>query len=125
MYPGEDKLHPDQDRGIGGPINSVQLANLRRGLQDHLYLTFARQLGLTSLINNELKAIVPRVFSDAKGTVGFAETGNQYERARYALGRAIVIAQHKIRKSNPPGRRRMTAPNSPSVTPLSGKENTQ
>lgn len=106
MYPGEDKLHPDQDRGIGGPVNTVQLANLRRGLQDHLYLTFARQLGLTSLINNELKAIVPRVFSDAKGTVGFAETGNEYERARYRLGRVIVIAQHKIRKSNPPGRRR-------------------
>lgn len=119
MYPGEDKLHPDQDRGIGGPVNTVQLANLRRGLQDHLYLTFARQLSLTSLINNELKAIVPRVFSDAKGTVGFAETGNEYERARYRLGRGIVIAQHKIgvpgraartgwkiRKSSPPGPRR-------------------
>lgn len=106
MYPGEDKLHPDQDRGIGGPVNTVQLANLRRGLQDHLYLTFARQLDLISLINNELNAVVPRVFSDAKGTLGFAETGNEYERARYQLGRGIVIAQQKIRKSNPPGRRR-------------------
>ena len=96
MYPGEENLHPDQDRGIAGPINTVQLANLRRGLQDHLYLTLARQLGLTSLINNELKAIVPRVFSDAKGTVGFAETGNEYERSRYQLARAI--AQHKSRK---------------------------
>jgi hypothetical protein len=106
MYPGEDNLHPEQNRGIPGPVNTVQLANLRRGLQDHLYLTFARQLDLKSLINDQLKAIVPRVFSDAKGTVGFAETGNEYERARYQLGRAIVTAQHKIRKSNPPGRRR-------------------
>jgi len=34
MYPGEDKLHTEEDRGIGGPISTVQLANLRRGLQD-------------------------------------------------------------------------------------------
>jgi hypothetical protein len=96
MYPGEEKLHPDQDRGIAGPINTIQLANFRRGLQDHLYLTLARQLGLNSLVNDELQAVVPRVFSDAKGTVGFAETGNEYERARYRLAQAI--AQHKNRK---------------------------
>jgi hypothetical protein len=53
---------------------------------------------LNSAINAQLKAIVPRVFSDAKGTVGFAETGNEYERARYRLGRVIVNAQRKIRK---------------------------
>jgi hypothetical protein len=90
MYPGEEKLHPDQDRGIAGPINTVQLANLRRGLQDHLYLTLARQLGLNALINEQLQAVVPRVFSDAKETVGFAETGNDYERARYKLAKAIA-----------------------------------
>jgi len=92
MYPGEEKIHPDQDRGIAGPINTVQLGNLRRGLQDHQYLTLARQLGLTSLVNEELQAVVPRVFSDAKGKVGFAETGNEYERARYKLAQAI--SQH-------------------------------
>jgi hypothetical protein len=96
MYPGEEKLHPEQDRGIAGPVNTIQLANFRRGLQDHLYLTLARQLGLNSLINEELQAIVPRVFSDAKGKVGFAETGNEFERARYSLAQAI--AQHKNRK---------------------------
>jgi hypothetical protein len=97
IYPGEEKLHPDQDRGIAGPINTVQLANFRRGLQDHQYLTLARQLGLNSLIDEELRAIVPRVFSDAKDAVGFAQTGNEYERARYKLAQAI--AQRKSRKS--------------------------
>jgi hypothetical protein len=96
MYPGEEKLHPDQDRGIAGPISTIQLANFRRGLQDHQYLTMARQLGLNSLINKVLQAVVPRVFSDAKGTIGFAETGNEYERARYSLAQAI--AQQKDRK---------------------------
>ncbi len=96
MYPGEEKLHPDQDRGIAGPINTVQLANFRRGLQDHQYLTLARQLGLNSLIDDQLRAVVPRVFSDAKGAVGFAQTGNEYERARYKLAQAI--AQQKSSK---------------------------
>jgi Domain of unknown function (DUF4091) len=93
IYPGEDKLHPEEDRGIAGPVSTVQLANFRRGLQDHQYLTVARQLGLNSLVNDSLKAVVPRVFSDAKGTIGFAETGSEYERARYKLAQAI--AQHK------------------------------
>jgi hypothetical protein len=96
MYPGEDKLHPDQNREIAGPINTIQLANLRRGLQDHLYLTAARQLGLNSLIDEQLKAVVPSVFSSSKGAVGFAETGNEYESARYRLAKAI--SQNKNRK---------------------------
>ena len=45
LFPGTDRLHPAEDRGIAGPIGTVQLANLRRGLQDHLYLTLARQRG--------------------------------------------------------------------------------
>jgi hypothetical protein len=96
MYPGEDKLHPEEDRGIAGPVSTVQLANFRRGLQDHQYLTLARQRGLNSLINESLEAVVPRVFSDSKGTIGFAETGNEYERARYKLAQSI--AQRKGRK---------------------------
>ena len=90
MYPGEEKLHPDEDRGIAGPISTVQLANLRRGLQDHQYLTLARNLRLNSLINDVLQSVVPRVFSDSGTSVGFAETGNDYERARYKLAQAIA-----------------------------------
>jgi len=97
MYPGEEKLHPDQDRNIAGPINTVQLANLRRGLQDHLYLTLARQLGLDSLINQQLQKIVPRVFSDAKDTIGFSESGNDYEHARYKLAQAIAQNKDRIK----------------------------
>jgi hypothetical protein len=90
MYPGEEKLHPEEDRGIAGPVSTVQLANFRRGLQDHLYLTLARQFGLDSLIEEVLQSVVPRVFSDAGGKLGFAETGNEYERARYKLAQALT-----------------------------------
>jgi hypothetical protein len=92
LYPGEEVIHPEQDRGIAGPIASVQLANLRRGLQDHLYLTLARQRGLEDVVGASLAAIVPAVFSDAGATVTFAQTGDAYERARYQLARALSAA---------------------------------
>ena len=92
MYPGEERLHPDEDRGIAGPIATIQLGNFRRGLQDHQYLTLARQLGLHSLVSELLAAIVPRVFSDAGERVSFPETGDPYETARLKLARAIAAA---------------------------------
>jgi hypothetical protein len=100
LYPGEERLHPDQDRGIAGPIATVQLANLRRGLQDHQYLTLARRLGLGALVDETLTAIVPRVFSDAADRVTFPETGDPYEVARVKLGRAIAAAA--ARSPQPP-----------------------
>jgi hypothetical protein len=90
LYPGEEKVHPEEDRGIAGPIATVQLANLRRGLQEHQYLVLARQLGHVGLVDDTLRAVVPRVFSDAGDTVGFAEAGHSYESARRALASAIA-----------------------------------
>jgi hypothetical protein len=90
MYPGEEKLHPEEDRGIAGPIDSLQFANLRRGLEDYEYLVIARRLGLDDLVSDALTAIVPRVFSDAGARIGFSEDGDAFERARIRLGRAIA-----------------------------------
>ncbi len=89
LYPGEEVLHPEQDRGIAGPVGSIRLANLRRGLQDHLYLTLARQRGLDAAVTTALESVVPAVFSEADSTVGFAQTGDVYEHARYQLARAL------------------------------------
>jgi hypothetical protein len=86
LYPGEEKLHPEEDRGLAGPIGTVQLANLRRGLQDHEYLTLARKLGLEAEVKAALAKVVPRIFSDAGETVGFAETG-ETSRRRGGAGR--------------------------------------
>jgi riboflavin biosynthesis pyrimidine reductase len=73
----------------------VQLANFRRGLQDHQYLTIARQLGLNQVVDEVLSAIVPRVFSDAGEQVSFPETGDPYEAARLRLARAIANASRR------------------------------
>ncbi|MEO8078098.1 MAG: glycoside hydrolase domain-containing protein, partial [Acidobacteriota bacterium] len=90
IYPGEERLHPEEDRGVPGPIATIQLANFRRGLQDHQYLALARRLGLQSEVDAALAAIVPRVFSDAGTTVSFPETGDPYEAVRLRLARAIA-----------------------------------
>ena len=90
IYPGEEKLHPDEDRGVPGPVATIQLANLRRGLQDHQYLTMAKALGLTRELGDAVTAIVPRVFSEAGDRVSFPETGDPYEAKRLTLGRAIA-----------------------------------
>jgi len=90
LYPGEDELHPEEDRGIAGPCSSVRLANLRRGLQDHLYLTLAREKGLDGVVRKALERVVPRVFSEAGEAVGFAETGDAYEEVRLEVARALV-----------------------------------
>jgi hypothetical protein len=95
LYPGEEKLHPQEDRGLAGPVGTVQLANLRRGLQDHQYLMLARRLGLEARVEKALDAVVPRVFSEAGRTVGFAETGETFELARRELAEAIVAARKK------------------------------
>lgn len=79
----------DFDDRIAGPIGTVQLANFRRGLQDHQYLSMARALGLNSVVDEVLTAIVPRVFSDAGERVSFPEAGAPYEAARLRLARAI------------------------------------
>jgi hypothetical protein len=92
MYPGEERLHPGEDRGISGPIGTIQLANFRRGLQDHQYLMLAKRLGLDAEVEEAVQTIVPRVFSDAGERVSFPETGDPYEKVRLRLARAI--AQH-------------------------------
>jgi hypothetical protein len=98
MYPGQEILHPEEDRGITGPIGTIRLANLRRGLQDHQYLAIARRLGLETEVSAALARVVPRVFSDAGETVGFAETGETFEAARLALGSAIETRLGRERK---------------------------
>lgn len=93
MYPGQEKLHPDQDRGIAGPCGSYRLANLRRGLQDHLYITMAKQLKQDAAVEECVNSVTGKMFKEAGKTVEFAQTGNQFEAARLKLAKAILAAQ--------------------------------
>ena len=90
-YPGRELLHPGEDRGIDGPISSVRMANFRRGMQDHLYLSMAGKRGQDELINEALEAIVPRIFMDVSRTdeIYFELDPDIYDSYRYKLGVAI------------------------------------
>ncbi len=98
IYPGEEVLHPEHDRGIPGPISTIRLANFRRGLQDHQYLVMASRLGLKKLTEEALQEVVPRVFSDTGENIGFAELEETFESARFRLGLAIEEARQLRRR---------------------------
>lgn len=98
IYPGEEVLHPEHDRGIPGPISTIQLANFRRGLQDHQYLVIASRLGLKGLTEEAIQEVVPRVFSETEETIGFAELEETFESARFRLGLAIEEARQLRRR---------------------------
>ncbi len=91
IYPGRESIHPEEDRGIDGPISSVRMANFRRGMQDHLYLSMAGKRGQDELINEALEAIVPRIFMDASPSdeINFELDPDIYDSYRYKLGVAI------------------------------------
>lgn len=105
VYPGEEVLHAEQSRGVPGPVSTLQMANLRRGLQDHALLTLARRQGLQQEIDEALRELVPYVLSDARETPGFSEDGNAYERVRQRLARAVA-AETDVRRGIPAGRPR-------------------
>ena len=110
IYPGQERIHPAEDRGILGPCSSIQLANLRRGLQDHLYLTMARELGLENEVAQALEQVVPQVLSQSSGKIGFAQTGDTFEQARYRLG--VAIARETVARRNATQRSRWNYPSS-------------
>jgi hypothetical protein len=91
IYPGRELIHPEEDRGINGPVSSVRMANFRRGMQDHLYLTLARKRGLTELINEALDKIVPKVFTEVtyNNEIQYELDPDVYTYYRYKLGKAI------------------------------------
>lgn len=91
VYPGRELIHPEEDRGINGPVSSVRMANFRRGMQDHLYLTLAMERGLTGLVSEALDEMVPQVFMEVgyDDPVRYELDPDAYTAHRYRLGKAI------------------------------------
>ncbi|PYI56378.1 DUF5018 domain-containing protein [Paenibacillus flagellatus] len=91
VYPGRNVRFPSEDRGIDGPISSIRLANLRRGAQDHLYMTMLRERGREDAVDEALARVVPDILpGPGRNVLGFAESGDAYESARYALAQALA-----------------------------------
>ncbi|MFK7693794.1 heparin/heparin-sulfate lyase HepB [Paenibacillus sp. HJGM_3] len=91
VYPGENIRFPAEDRGIEGPISSIRLANMRRGLQDHLYMTMLTQRGQEDVVKEALADVVPGILNKTNA-LGFTETGDSFEEARLKLAKALEKA---------------------------------
>lgn len=89
LYPGQDESFPEQDRGIAGPIASIRLKNIRRGVQDYEYLWLAGQHGLQDQAREIVEICVPQAFSEAKGDVSWSERGSDWDLQRRKLGELI------------------------------------
>jgi hypothetical protein len=92
VLPGEDVIHREQNRGIEGPVATIQLLNLRRGAQDHLYLSLLAQQGRSDLVSWALQQVVPRVLDETRSDqrVSFPENGDAFEEVRYRLAQALA-----------------------------------
>jgi hypothetical protein len=89
FYPGQDKVFPEQDRGVVGPLSSVRLKMYRRGVQDVEYMWLAEQTGY----GDEVRALVSSVYPDDMWTPSpvprWSTRNADYERARRRLAELI------------------------------------
>ena len=95
VYTGEDRKHPRDSRGVKGPIASIRMKNLRRGVQDYEYLWLALHAGVD--VKTEVDAVVPAAFNDYNGTTFtsqrdqplWGKNGYAFEKSRRTLAQRI------------------------------------
>lgn len=101
FYPGQDKIYPEEDRNLKGPLSSIRMKNWRRGEQDYEYLWLAKKSGLDKQLNEIVNHCVPVALweADPKGNVSWSSRGNDFERYRKQLAELISSkSQIRIKK---------------------------
>lgn len=99
VYTGEDRKYPRDSRGLKGPIASIRLKNIRRGIQDYEYLWLARQAGVP--VDDIVNTIVPAAFNDYNGTTFtcqadqplWASEGHRFEQAKREIAHRLLAAK--------------------------------
>jgi hypothetical protein len=89
VYPGQDVKYSNEDRGIPGPVASIRLKNIRRGMQDYEYLWLARKNGLNEEIAQIVDTCVPTAFSEAEGAVSWSVKGSDWDSLRLKLAELL------------------------------------
>ncbi|HRE51003.1 MAG TPA: DUF4091 domain-containing protein [Flavitalea sp.] len=91
LYPGQDMLFPEEDRGLAGPLSSIRAKNWRRGAQDYEYFWLARQAGMEKELKAVLDECVPAGLWEAKSleNISWSSRGYKFEEYRKRLARML------------------------------------
>jgi hypothetical protein len=89
VYDGRDRVYPEEDRGLDGPVAGIRLKNWRRGAQDFEYLYAAQSRGL--LTAPVVDSVIPAAFDELQPTTqaSWASRGFRYERARRTIAELL------------------------------------
>ena len=92
LYPGEDKVFPEENRNLKGPLSSLRAKNWRRGAQDYEYLWLARQKGREAEMKRILDECVPAGLWEAKDleNISWSSRGHKFEEARRRLTQLLA-----------------------------------
>src|SRR5205823_3872847 len=92
FYPGQDRVFPQEDHGVRGPLPSIRLKEFRRGLQDYEYLVLARRLGHGKQAGAIVARTVPAALWEARDrdSPSWSLHGDDWDAARLQLARLIA-----------------------------------
>lgn len=92
VYPGRDRIYPEQDRGFEHPLPSIRLKNWRRGIQDIAYLQFAAQVD-PALRDAALRAIVPKALDETTNNseVSWPDSGEPWLEQRRKVAMLFLV----------------------------------
>jgi hypothetical protein len=88
-------FYPGTPRGIAGPVSSMRMKELRRGMQDYEYLWLARANGRADLADAQARTMIPVALGAAEGrpATAWSEDPSVWEQARATLADALVGAR--------------------------------
>jgi hypothetical protein len=94
FYPGSDPFFCEQDRGINGPISSIRMKNLRRGIQDFEYMWLAEQNGKRTEVDDVVCSAVPKAMYETDGNqqISWSACGNDWDERRKQIAELIVAS---------------------------------
>jgi hypothetical protein len=92
FYPGREPYFREQDRGVDGPLSSIRMKNMRRGIQDYEYLWLLSQRGKRSEADDVARQAIPKSLHEAslEEQVSWSATGSDWDTYRQTIADLIV-----------------------------------
>jgi hypothetical protein len=92
FYPGQESTHPDQDRGLQGPLSSIRMKNWRRGVQDMEYIWLLNKVGNTATTTQILNSCVPQALDNTNDITSWPDHGYGFDRYRKQMAQRLETA---------------------------------